>query len=72
MQGVSNEQAQNIDHSMSSSDDSTGRFNREIRLTKNSCPLCSFVQTEVGKGNPIPVEEWIYLTHLRNVHGIEQ
>ncbi len=72
MQDVSNEQAQNIDNSMLSSNESTGRFNREIRLTRNSCPLCNFVQGEIAKGNPIPVEEWIYLTHLMNVHGIEQ
>jgi hypothetical protein len=48
-----------------------GRFGRELRKMKNSCPLCSFVLKELEKNNPYPVEEWIYLTHLRNVHGIE-
>jgi len=50
---------------------SFGSFSHELRLWKNSCPLCSFVQKEIEKGNSFPVEEWIYLAHLRNAHGIE-
>jgi hypothetical protein len=50
---------------------SHGDFSREIRLSKNSCPLCNFVQKEIEKDNSLPVEEWIYLAHLRNAHGIE-
>jgi hypothetical protein len=48
-----------------------GRFGHELRIKRNSCPLCSFVQKEIEKGNSMPVEEWIYLSHLRNAHGIE-
>ena len=48
-----------------------GRFGRELRLSKNSCPLCNFVQKEVEKGRPLPVEEWIYVSHLKNSHGFE-
>ena len=48
-----------------------GRFGREFRLSKNNCPLCSFVQKEMDKGNPLPIEEWIYISHLNNAHGFE-
>jgi hypothetical protein len=48
-----------------------GRFGHELRVKRNNCPLCSFVQKEMEKGNSIPVEEWIYLAHLRNAHGVE-
>ncbi len=72
MHNVPNKPAQNLDPLVSSpTSESKGRFNRAIRLTKNSCPLCSFVQSEIEKGNPMPVEEWIYLAHLKNIHGIE-
>jgi hypothetical protein len=69
MHNVPSEQAENLD-STKSPRESKGRFTREVRLSKNGCPLCSFVQNETEKGNPIPVEEWIFLAHLRNVHGI--
>jgi len=71
MPNVPNESAQNLDHPLTTTSESKGKFNREIRLSKNSCPLCNFVHAEMEKGNAIPVEEWIYLAHLRNVHGIE-
>jgi hypothetical protein len=71
MPNVPNESAQNLDHPLTTTSESKGKFNREIRLSKNGCPLCNFVHREMEKGNAIPVEEWIYLTHLRNVHGIE-
>jgi hypothetical protein len=72
MPNVPNESAQNLDSPLTSaSSEVKGKFNREVRLSKNSCPLCNFVHLEIEKGNPIPIEEWIYLTHLRNVHGIE-
>ncbi len=48
-----------------------GRFGREVRLSKHGCPLCSFVQKEIEKGNPLPIEEWIYISHLKNAHGFE-
>jgi hypothetical protein len=71
MQDLPNEQqVQDLDADPSEASHS-GKFNRELRLSKNNCPLCNFVQTEVEKGNAIPVEEWIYLAHLRNIHGIE-
>lgn len=71
MPKIPNEPAQNLDHSETTTSESKGKFNREIRLGKNDCPLCNFVHVEIEKGNAVPVEEWIYLTHLRNVHGIE-
>ena len=60
-----------VDLSGNATSGSLGRFGREFRLRKNSCPLCNFVQNEIEKGNSFPVEEWIYLAHLRNAHGIE-
>ena len=73
MHNLPNEPAQNFEDSTTSQDhlDPRGRFGREVRLSKNSCPLCNFVQKEIEKGNNLPVEEWIYLAHLRNAHGIE-
>lgn len=72
MQNVPNESVINLDQSSSATtNDFHDKFNREIRLNKNSCPLCHFVQDEISKGNQIPIEEWIFLTHLKNVHGIE-
>jgi hypothetical protein len=46
------------------------RFAREMRQRRKSCPLCTFVQSELEKGNGIPIEEWIYLTHLEAAHEI--
>jgi hypothetical protein len=73
MHNLPDESAQNFKDStnMHEHREPRGRFVRELRLSKNSCPLCNFVQKEIGKGNPLPVEEWIYLAHLRNTHGIE-
>lgn len=70
MQEIPNGQVQDLDANTSEASHG-GKFNRELRLSKNSCPLCNFVQAEIYKGNPIPVEEWVYLAHLRNTHGIE-
>ncbi len=47
-----------------------GRFTREVRLTQNGCPLCSFVRGELERTDSIPIEEWIYLAHLKNAHDI--
>jgi len=69
MHELPNEQTQHLETPAES--EPKGKFVRELRLSKNSCPLCNFVQTETSKGNPMPVEEWIYLAHLRNTHGIE-
>jgi len=55
----------------SGDDEIYGKFGHQLRLKRNNCPLCNFVQNEMEKGNSIPVEEWIYLAHLRNAHGIE-
>ena len=73
MRNLPDEPAQNFEDSGAPHGhrDPRGRFGREVRLSKNSCPLCNFVQKEIEKGNPLPVEEWIYLAHLRNTHGIE-
>lgn len=71
---MSNEFPQNIDGSNAASIEyeiNYGRFGREVRLSKNGCPLCSFVQKEIDKGNPLPIEEWIYISHLKNAHGFE-
>jgi len=45
-------------------------FGRAIRK-RNSCPLCNFVQSEIEKGHGFPVEEWIFLSHLRAAHKLE-
>jgi hypothetical protein len=71
MHNLPDESAQNFEDSTKHDQGERGRFGREVRLSKNSCPLCNFVQKEMEKGNTIPVEEWIYLAHLRNAHGIE-
>ncbi|MDA4111006.1 MAG: hypothetical protein OK439_00595 [Thaumarchaeota archaeon] len=73
MQNVSDESSDKVSENANSTDLGTnlGRFGREVRLTKNSCPLCNFVQKEIEKGFPLPVEEWIYISHLKNAHGIE-
>lgn len=46
------------------------RFARELRQKRKSCPLCTVVQQELEKGNEMPVEEWIYLEHLRSAHSV--
>jgi len=69
-----NESSRNIDGSSATyyeNEANHGRFGREIRLSKNGCPLCNFVQKEIEKGNPLPIEEWIYVSHLKNTHGFE-
>jgi len=73
MHSLPDEPNQNFEDSTAPRDnrEPRGRFGREVRLSKNSCPLCNFVQKEIEKGNVLPVEEWIYLAHLRNAHGIE-
>jgi len=65
------ENSRNLNSEEEDSGGAIGRFGRELRLKRNSCPLCNFVQKESEKDNPFPVEEWIYLAHLKNVHGIE-
>jgi hypothetical protein len=71
---MSDESSQNVKANAYASSEyevNYGRFGREVRLSRNSCPLCSFVQKEIEKGNPLPVEEWIYISHLKNAHGFE-
>lgn len=46
------------------------RFARELRQKRKSCPLCTVVQQELEKGNEMPVEERIYLEHLRAAHSV--
>jgi hypothetical protein len=46
------------------------RFAREMRQSRKNCPLCSVVQKELDKGHDLPVEEWIYLSHLSTAHQI--
>jgi len=48
-----------------------GRFMRKMRLIQNGCPLCDFIQGEVERTGSIPIEEWIYLAHMKSAHGIE-
>lgn len=48
-----------------------GRFTREMRLIQNGCPLCDFVQGELERTGSVPIEEWIYLIHMKKAHGIE-
>ncbi|MGI0092047.1 MAG: hypothetical protein ACREBS_10085 [Nitrososphaerales archaeon] len=47
------------------------RFARDMRQRRKNCPLCTVVQREIEKGNGIPIEEWIYLSHLASVHDME-
>lgn len=48
-----------------------GRFFREMRLAQNCCPLCGFVQGELKRVGSFPIEEWIFIFHLKKAHGIE-
>jgi hypothetical protein len=51
-------------------DKRSGRFSREIRMNQNGCPLCNFVQGELERSDSIAIEEWIYLAHIKNAHGL--
>jgi hypothetical protein len=46
------------------------RFARDMRQSRKNCPLCSVVQRELDKGHDLPIEEWIYLSHLSTAHQI--
>jgi len=61
----------NLGETLEENCETTGKFERELMLAKYGCPLCTFVKGEIERTGEVPIEEWIYLSHLKKSHDIE-